>query len=456
MSPPAAKRRARRQHGPAATAAPRKVDIVTDWEPHSAGQRAVLVAPEQIIDLTCGRRWGKSDVIQKWLTGIHPDGSADLGGAVWVPDSRNFYTAPQRLPNCKEMYDACKNALGDLVIYTNDSDLTLRLFNRASIEFKTLERPDNLRGLAFDRLAMDEKGTTQESAWTHVLAPILADPPTRCTRKVLRAGTPRGRRHWTYREHMASLESPRGPGGRAAFTFPTWARPGTEALVEEMRRSLPHNVFAQEIGAEFLADAAGYFQELSKAYDGRPAPAKPDTSKRHTFGIDLPHTEDWGVIIVVEIEPNRTMRVVHMTRWSRAPWPVTKSRAVEVFKAWNADGLIDSTPGGAPGEVTVEAFAPEWRRIDGFDFRQGAGREDLLANLAIGLEGGQIKLPGTPDAPAFPTLAAELEGFQYEILPSGRARARAGPGLNDDCVMALALAAWKARNLGGYASRKHF
>ena len=172
----------------------------------------------------------------------------------------------------------------------------------------------------------------------------------------------------------------------------------------------------------------------------------------------LAHSQDFTVVVVVRAKP-RPMRVVHVERFSRAPWATTKARIVEVLKRWSADALVDATPGGAPGEVTVEAFRPEWTRIEGFDSRmaEGAGREDMLANLAISLEDESLVLPGTEREPSFPVLAAELSGFSYEILPSGRARATAGPNLQDDCVVSLGLAAWKAKRSARnpYGSRKH-
>lgn len=437
----------------------KRIRIRTDWEPHSVAQAAILEAPEQILDVTCGRRFGKSALARAWLTGIW-EGARD--GAILVPHSRNWYCAPQRQPNCTDFYDGLKRSLGALVVDKSDVDLYLRLLNGATIECKSLERPDNLRGAGLDRLVIDEKGTCPRVAWDEVLAPmVLADPPDKelpdgspCLRRVLRLGTPRGRKHWTFGEHMASLQGQRGPGGRNAFQFPTWARPGTERYVDEARKTLPANVFRQELGAEFLEDAASYFQRI--VYDGAPPPAVPEASAVYTAGVDLAHADDWTVVVVVRAKP-RPMRVVHVERFSRAPWATTKARIVAVLSRWNADALLDATPGGAPGEVTVEAFSPEWRRIEGFDSRtqQGAGREDMLANLAISLEQEELLLPGTSDAPAFPVLAAELSGFSYEVMPSGRARACAGPNLHDDTVYSLGLATWKAKRARNpYGSRK--
>lgn len=429
--------------------------LQSDFRPHSAEQAAILRAPEQAIDITCGRRFGKTSLIKAWLTGAW---EGARWGAIWVPNGRFWYAAPTIKPACKDFYRQLKRSLAALTVAKNDTDLSLELFNGTLIECKSLESYDNLRGPGLDGLAIDEKGTVVEDAWTTVLEPMLADPPDRCVRRVLRAGSPRGKRHWTYREHMAGLEGPRGVGGRVAFQFPTWSRPGMQAYCDRKKRTTPTNVFRQEYGAEFLDNAAGYFLLVPEAHDGEPAPEKPDAAAKYAAGFDLAHSEDWSVLVVVRAKP-RPWRVVAVERWARSDFATTRARVTSILRKWNADALCDATPGGFTGDVGVEAFrAGGWSRIDGFDARSngGANREDLLANLAIAIEQGDLKLPGTYKAPAFPTLTVELEGFQVEMLPSGRARAGKGPNLNDDCVIALALAAWKAKHSSGAAASRQY
>jgi hypothetical protein len=421
----------------------RRIEIVTDWRPHSAQQAAVLAATEDEIDVTCGRRWGKTTGIRSWLTGIFEGAT---WGAIHTPGGRFWYAAPTIKPACKDFYNGLKNTLGDLIIQKNDTDLWVKLFNKATIECKTLEDADNLRGPGLDGLAIDEKGTVAAYAWDEVLGPMLADPPERCRRRASRWGTPKGKKHWTYREHMTGLRGAPGPGGRASFQFPTWARPGMVAVCEKFRQKMPENAFRQEFGAEFLDNAAGFFDMLPEAHDGKPPPQIPDPRGVYAAGFDFGHVDDWNVGIVVQASPT-PMRVVAFERFGRTAWPVVKARGVNLFRRWDAGALIDATAGGAPGEVVAEAFKPDWQRVEGFDFRSsaGGGREALLQNLNIMIATGELTLPGTYEKPAFPVLTQELEGFQYQVLPNGKARGAPGPGLDDDCVMALALAAWAAK-----------
>jgi hypothetical protein len=443
--------------------APRNLVFDSDWEPHSYSQRAPLLSNAQIIQLTCGRRWGKSEDLFSWLTGIHPDAGPGNNGAVWVPGSINRYTAPTYSPNCAEFYDRVKVLLKGLIKDKSDSEMWVKLrHNDAEIQCHTLEKYENLRGLKYDRLGMDEKATTPAKAWYNVLASILADPPERCVRRVMMAGTARGQKNWTYKEHLAALASKGGIFGGAAFCYPTWARPGTERYVEQMRVRLPSNLFDQELGAEFLADGTSYFRKLH--YTGERPPGL-EAGARYTAGVDLAHANDMTVVLILRARP-LPMIPVALLRFGICDWALTKARVVGFLRAWDADALLDATPGGSPGEVTVAAFGPEWKKIKGFDSRTfaGAGREDMLKNLALALEAGPqgehpLLLPGTEKEPHFPELTREITGFEYKITSTGRAFAEAGVDsdgekLQDDIVIAAALACYAARDISDpYGSR---
>ncbi|MBK8172774.1 MAG: hypothetical protein IPK60_20890 [Sandaracinaceae bacterium] len=58
------------------------------------------------------------------------------------------------------------------------------------------------------------------------------------------------------------------------------------------------------------------------------------------------------------------------------------------------------------------------------------------------LEQRQIVLP-RPEL--WPDGIDELEAFEYSVTDSGNTRMSAPGGMHDDCVIALALAAWQVR-----------
>ena len=446
--------------------APVKVTVRCDFRPHSDAQAQILAAVEDEIDVTCGRRFGKSTLAIVWLTGLHP---GSRWGAIHTPAGRFWYVTPT-LRLAKDVYRKLKRILksSGLLLDKNDSELTLTLTNEATVEFKSAEDPDNLLGPGLDGLVIDEKGVIAAHAWEIVLSPMLADPPHLCRRRVMRVGTPRGKRHWTYREHVHGQDpANHGVGGHRSFQFATWIRPEMKTFCDRKRKITSPNAFDQEYGAVFLDSAAGYFAPIHEAYDGKPVTDGPQPRCTYFAGFDIGHREDKTAQAMVEAfdgshGPAGTaaapMRLAWLDAFDPIPWPKTKERAVAALRKWNAEIVeIDATPSGAPSEVITSALKPEWTKVHGYDFREGGGRETLLQNLDVMLSTGALKLPGTYENPVYPVLAAQIEGYQWKIESNGRAHGVKGPGLRDDELMSLCLAAWAAKHRTGrnvYASRK--
>jgi hypothetical protein len=80
--------------------------------------------------------------------------------------------------------------------------------------------------------------------------------------------------------------------------------------------------------------------------------------------------------------------------------------------------------------------------VQGYKFTS-ATKSDLIENLSVMLDDDQLSYPNIP------TLLNELKMFGYEVTPSGVTRYRAYEGYHDDCVIALALAAWQQRRPKG-------
>ena len=94
--------------------------------------------------------------------------------------------------------------------------------------------------------------------------------------------------------------------------------------------------------------------------------------------------------------------------------------------------------------------------MQGYKFTY-ATKKALVENLSIMLDNGEIWFPGNPETKEFRgdlrVLQSELESYTYNVSPSGLIRYNAPEGLYDDCVVALALAAWEIKSapqpLGG-------
>jgi len=80
--------------------------------------------------------------------------------------------------------------------------------------------------------------------------------------------------------------------------------------------------------------------------------------------------------------------------------------------------------------------------VSGYKFTTST-KADLIENLSVMLDNGETWFPDIP------VLINELSLFGYETLPSGTIRYKAPQGYHDDCVIALALAAWNLRGPSG-------
>jgi hypothetical protein len=84
----------------------------------------------------------------------------------------------------------------------------------------------------------------------------------------------------------------------------------------------------------------------------------------------------------------------------------------------------------------VEALARKSPNIEGFKFTQ-MSKQQLMEGLAFNIQKGRV---GVLEGP----MRRELESFEYEATRTG-VRYAAPEGLHDDCVVALAQAAQRAR-----------
>jgi hypothetical protein len=318
-----------------------------------------------------------------------------------------------------------------LIADYSKTDRRLRLVNNTVIEGRTGESDENLRGAGLDWLGIDESGQLRESAWFGCLYPSLSDRRGRA----MRVGTPRGR-NWWYREWRKGQD---GVPGYASWQKPSNARPDFPAdMWEEAKRDMPADLFRQEYLAEFLETAAEVFPGLDGCLfeGGGEAPVK---GRRYVAGLDWARKHDFTVLIILDVTDN--VRVVRMERVQTLGYDAQASILVPILRAYGcADALwADETgPGDAPCEMLELRGVPVHR----FMFNQTT-KSQLIAGLRRAIELQEIKIPKLPP---FGTLVNELRDFDMVLSATGREKYGAPEGLYDDCVVALALAAWGMRH----------
>lgn len=318
-----------------------------------------------------------------------------------------------------EVYDDLLVRLSPAVTYANKTERRIRLATGGLIEFWTLEDRDAGRSRAYHLACIDEAGLVPdlESIWHNAIRPTLADYAGRAWF----AGTPKGRNYfWT-----AFLLGRTEPDW-ISWQVPASANPHIPAEeIAAARRGMPDRSFRQEFLAEFLEESGGVFSGVREAvgWSGDPVPP-------YSVGVDLARAEDYTVVSVLDAEG----RQVYLDRWHQAAWEVTIARIADAARRYPGTLTVDSTGLGDPIYERLRNLNLNAR---GYQITS-ASKPPLIDNLCLLIEQQRVRL--LHDA----VQLNELMAYQYEY--TGRTvRTAAPPGMHDDTVIALALAAWPLR-----------
>ena len=364
--------------------------------------------------VACGRRFGKT------AFGVDRLASVALEGwpVAWFAPNYKYLS---------EAYRDFLRLLRPVVSRHSTTDKRIELVTGGVIEFWSLEDPDAGRSRKYKRVCIDEaaKARHLETAWTHAIRATLADYRGDADFY----STPRGRDYF-WRIYT------RGQTGDdrdwSSWRMPTSANPYIDpAEIDAARRQLPERVFAQEFLAEFLEDAGGVFRRVRESVDGgrrKNEPASAPGRTGYVLGVDLARVEDFTVLTVVDA----SLKQVYHERFNQISWERQIARITDVATRFRADIVIDSTGVGDP---IFERLRSLPCAVSPYGFT-ASSKEALINNLAIKLEQGLIRLMDVE------AQTNELLAYEYTTTPSRNLRTSAPSGMHDDCVIALALAAW--------------
>lgn len=382
-------------------------------------QAEILASPARFRVLACGRRFGKTVYGQHRLIGPALAGKP----VAWFAPSYKYLS---------EAWRDFVRVLKPVIARSNASEKRLELITGGSIEFWSLQDPDAGRSRKYARVVIDEaaKVGKLEEAWNAAIRPTLTD--LKGDADLL--STPRGRdffwRCWTWGQ------DPLEPDW-ASWQIPTIANPFIDpAEVEDARRKTPERLYRQEYLAEFLENAGGVFRRVAEAIDRGRSGCRlvMDPGLTYSMGIDLARVEDFTVISILD----SNCRQVYFERFNQISWERQIAAIRQAERTLRPVIYCDSTGVGDPiFERLINAG------LDCYPYHlTNASKQKLIDHLAIDLEHGRLRLMDIPEQ------EAELAAYAYELTPSRNVRMGAPEGMHDDCVIALALAAWGAGGTG--------
>jgi hypothetical protein len=384
-----------------------------------AGQRLVAESLARYNVICAGRRFGKNILaydlaVQAVLRG--------LPVAWYEPTYKSLRIS----------WEAVRSILQPVIRQVLEQERRIVTLNGGLIEYWTLEDQDAGRGRHYGRVIINEAGHAPRlrEAWTGAIRPTLTD----LQGDAVFLGTPNGRNMFWELFARAQTDT---TGEWRAWQMPTSANPHiSPSEIAAARESLPERAFRQEYLAEFVEDGGGVFRGIAEAVDsGRSQSEPPDAHRRYVMGVDLARMEDYTVITVLD----ETGRQVYWDRLQLASWAVQVTQIVDVAERYRADIWLDATGLGDPVLETVQDAVLDRQlpiAVQGYRFAGPEAKRRIIDNLSISITRGTLRLMDID------VQTAELQAYSYEVTAAGNVRMSAPPGLHDDCVIALALAAW--------------
>ena len=365
------------------------------------GQLRIIESAKRFNVVMCGRRFGKTILGEQLAVEC-----ALAGGPVgWFAPNYRLLDEPMR---------DLAGMLAPVTTEFNKQDKRLILSTGGCIDFWTCEGDEPGRSRAYKLVIIDEAAFVPrlKQLWDGPIRPTLTDH--RGTAWFLT--TPYGHNDAT--QLFSRGES--NTDGWASFRARTIDNPYISPEdVEDARRELPPEVFAQEYEGTPAANAGNPFdvQALSAIEGGCE-----DAGDVVAWGVDLAKSHDWTVACGLD----SAGRVTELHRW-QSDWSSTEDRLSRLLKSTPA--LVDSTGVGDP--IVERLVKRLGSSVEGFKF-SATSKQELMRGLVATIQAHEIRVP-----PCW--LMNELRSFRYEYTATG-VRYAAPSGMNDDGVCALALA----------------
>ncbi len=372
----------------------------------------VLQSGARFNVLACGRRWGKSRLgaLLSLYVGLRQ------GRAWWVAPSYKMAGVGWRL-----LRQLAQQLPG---VEIRQGDQLIHLPGGGSVQVRSADDPQSLRGEGLDFLVLDECAFIQEIAWTEALRPALSDRQG----SALFISTPKGR-NWFWRLWMRG-QADDDPEWRS-WQFATQTNPYiVPAELEAAQRSLPERVWRQEYMAEFVDDAGGVFRRVVESATLTPM-TMPLSGHTYVAGVDWALHNDFTVITIIDATDQT---VAYMDRYNGVDYTVQRQRIAALCERFGVQAILseDNAMGGPNNEELQSAGLP-LRRFT----TTHSTKANLIEALAAAFERSALRILNDP------ILVAELQAYEVQRTPSGLVRYGAPAGIHDDCVISVALA-WAA------------
>jgi hypothetical protein len=338
-------------------------------------------------------------------------------------EGKNFWWIAPVYPQAKIAYRRLKKYLSKYrdIYSVNESELSIKLINGSTLQFKSGEKPDNLYGDDVYAAVIDEASRMREESWNAVRSTLTA------TKGPLRAiGNVKGRTNWFYKLcRRAQSGEPNMAYSRITANDAVYAGILDAAEIEDARKMMPSSVFQELYLAEPSDDGGNPFvlDNIQKCIS--PLSDKPPI----IYSVDVARKFDYTVIMGLD----ESGTVCFFDRF-QAPWSKTIKKILEIVG--NVRCIVDST---GVGDVVLDQLQTKsiFKNFEGFLYT-GQSKQRLMERLSVSIEQQDVKFPEG-------VISDELKEFEYQYTRTGVIYS-APQGLHDDCVCALAQAVYATKD----------
>lgn len=327
-----------------------------------------------------------------------------------------------------------RNVLPDAWNKRNKTDHYIEYPNGSKFYIVGAKDPDSLRGPNPMGVILDEYDDMDPSIWSAIVRPIMtANPLAWCWF----TGTYKGRKDLWAKMQFAKIT-------------PNWfgleLKASESGIIDatslaEAKAETPQAFFDMEYENVPVDGGLSFFTRVREnIWDGNFGTTD---GKVFDLGIDVASVMDFTVITPIDVSDKvgtwgggDKFMAGTPERFNQVDWPLIQARVEAAWGRYNrARVKLDST---GVGKVLTDYLQDRIKPFEPFTFTEQS-RKDLLNNLSLMIANDKLGIPN------YEPLLDELDSMSYELTKNGRVTIAVPPGQHDDCVMSLALAAWKLK-----------
>lgn len=402
----------------------------------------------------CGRRFGKTT---EFRGKIGTSGLSNKGWKIWY--------LCQSLSKAEEEFEAVRNSFKMFLRRTYREDLSLEFVTGSVAQFRSMERPDNLRGAGLHFLFGDEAAMFDPGLFDRVIRPMLADKRGR----MWLASTFRGR-NWFYNEWLRGIKRLEDGTPNPAYrkSWNSWLCPSRfgpaflsnrDALrvsrklhdepeffngfgphkfetepcdeLELIREQITASAYDQEFECKPDANQDCAFRDVAACV----IETQPGVSGTCVLGWDTGKVTDPAAVVVLD-SAGIVQYAANLTRGMS--YPDQAAYVAQLAGHYRAAVILDATGAGTQSSAIVDMARQQFPDVDWRGHIWSRRTKGMyVTNLDVLMQQKRIRIPG-----AFGELIRQLGVYEYIPGNFGDVTYGAPPGDHDDLTAALCFAAW--------------